>query len=624
MAHNSRPSTSKAPVFSRPIPQANAPSPHQPAAGTSSTSAAPQFPRVFVPPSENHRPAYTGLTGAFAGRAPQHVTNDPLPGPSRSPVFRPPPPAQESPRPTPSSTDKGKGVDRGPTAQEVRGSELGEEETRSSPYARPSRVPLGQIDPAQFVARFGVQVARACGAIEDPAQGKDSNTEYTYPPPNPTDAHWLDQMQWGVQEDGMRFDDEVKRIRVLVDQATVEATLAEAEVDRELEEYERLLRDLRDVAGDDFADYLLEAAEQVELPPHREDDYEDEEVPPPDDTELFTAEEFITAAIEELVPRPPLEEDTMMEDTRPSDALSYFDPPTSPLAHRGAKRKADEDDRPNSPGPSKRQRSNAPAPMSHPSPRPSSSHSRVPPPPSPSARYTRSASCPAGGHDDWRGRYRRDQPEQDRQGSEEVDQDPPSDWSDLVSPVADPPPGWPDQLSPRWSWIKDTTAWTIAVEHLQRRRLAEAVAEAVALVRERNGGVAVGDEVEAEVEEDGAAGDAQGAREDVEVPDEASEARDVGDPRVDAIDEGNGDDRSPSPVPADLEPASAEAGPSRAPSPAPVAPVTPPPRRSRPARGNGLRDGISPPPSRDLQWRSIERRGPPPMYGGNWRSPQIS
>lgn len=53
----------------------------------------------------------------------------------------------------------------------------------------------------------------------------------------------------------------------------VESTLAVAELDEELREYELLLRDLGYVAGDEFVQHLEELADRIKLPPYMEDDY---------------------------------------------------------------------------------------------------------------------------------------------------------------------------------------------------------------------------------------------------------------------------------------------------------------------------------------------------------------
>ncbi|KAL1942242.1 hypothetical protein VTO73DRAFT_6306 [Trametes versicolor] len=335
----------------------------------------------------------------------------------------------------------------------------------SSPYARPERVPLGQLDKAALVARFG----REAIAEDDPSRGKDTGTVYEYPPAEPQNPDWFADMRQGIVDDEDALAQEIERIRGLVDTALVESTLAEAELDEELEGYDRLLDDIERVAGPAFVEYLMEKAEQTWLPRYEVDDYEDGvEDLPQEDTMDFT-EDFTGSVYPPMV----LQEDNseMMDQSRPSDTLSYLDasPRTSPLANRSAKRRH-ATEQPELESPSKRLRSNAPEPTS------SAVYNRQ-------DRSSQSPHGPPSQNGADPSQNEADDDDDDRAASDEEDNDevddyepPPqpqwyeestpspsddSDHSDLVSPDAPLPRGWPDNMSPRFDWLKKTTAYDL-------------------------------------------------------------------------------------------------------------------------------------------------------------------
>ncbi|OJT06763.1 hypothetical protein TRAPUB_2382 [Trametes pubescens] len=361
------------------------------------------------------------------------------------------------------------------------------EATESSPYARPERVPLGQLDRAALVARFGPEAI----AEDDPSQGKDTGTVYAYPPPEPQDPRWFLNMQCGIVGDEDALAQEIERVRGLVNAALIESTLAEAELDEELEGYDRLLDDIEHVAGPAFIEYLMEKAEETWLPPYEVDDYEDKIGDlPQEDTEEFTGE-FTGAGF------PPMEDSEMMDQTRPSDTLSYLDPSprTSPLANRSVKRRH-AIVQPELESPSKRKRSNAPEPpssaafrrlgvrsshMHHGHERPAATQK-----PKQSSRNGSRESSRSGSRSRSHSPSQRGSDDSEPASDEDVHESesvnpyvpPPvpeyveyeetpspesvdSQYSDLVSPDAPMPDGWPDNMSPRWNWLKGMTCYDL-------------------------------------------------------------------------------------------------------------------------------------------------------------------
>lgn len=143
--------------------------------------------------------------------------------------------------------------------------------------------------PARFTAALVARFGREAIAEDDPSRGKDTGTVYDYPPAEPQNPRWFADMQFGIINDEDALSTEIERIRGLVDTALVESTLAEAELDEELEGYDRLLDDIERVAGPAFVEYLMEEAEQTWLPRYEIDDYEDGIGDlPQEDTEEFT------------------------------------------------------------------------------------------------------------------------------------------------------------------------------------------------------------------------------------------------------------------------------------------------------------------------------------------------
>lgn len=122
-------------------------------------------------------------------------------------------------------------------------------------------------------------MAREFEREQDPSQGKDSGTKYTYPPPPPHSPNWLTTMEHGLATDGICLEQELSRIRALAESALVESTLAVAEIDEELREYEVLLRHIGVVAGDDFVEHLVELADKIQLPAFVEDEYPEDPLP---------------------------------------------------------------------------------------------------------------------------------------------------------------------------------------------------------------------------------------------------------------------------------------------------------------------------------------------------------
>lgn len=134
--------------------------------------------------------------------------------------------------------------------------------------------------PSDVIAqRFGAEVAREFEREQDPARGKDSGTKYTYPPPQPHSPNWLTTMEHGLATDGICLEQELSRIRAIAESALVESTLAVAEIDEELREYEVLLRHIGVVAGDDFVEHLVELADKIQLPAFVEDEYPADPLP---------------------------------------------------------------------------------------------------------------------------------------------------------------------------------------------------------------------------------------------------------------------------------------------------------------------------------------------------------
>ncbi|KAI8976401.1 hypothetical protein BD414DRAFT_167820 [Trametes punicea] len=246
--------------------------------------------------------------------------------------------------------DKDKGVDRGGDDEPVEA---------ESPYPRPSRVPLGQLTAGRLAAqslafhssliptsdiedldmRAGVRSrplfgergdGGGPGRIEDPARGRDSGTEYIYPPRDAQKTDWLDLMGWGLEEDAKRLEQEVQRIRELVNSIVIEGTLAMVELDEDRAMYHKLLGYVEHVGGAKCAEYILRLAEEIDVPEYVEDDYVDpDEMMPPEEEYDYEAE---------------MRRERMAADTsRPSDAVSYADPssppPTSPLANASARAK---------------------------------------------------------------------------------------------------------------------------------------------------------------------------------------------------------------------------------------------------------------------------------------------
>lgn len=153
---------------------------------------------------------------------------------------------------------------------------------------------------AALVARFG----REAIAEDDPSRGKDTGTVYEYPPAEPQNPDWFADMRQGIVDDEDALAQEIERIRDLVNTALVESTLAEAELDEELEGYDRLLDDIERVAGPAFVEYLMEKAEQTWLPRYEVDDYEDgvEDLPQEDTmdfTEDFTGSVYPPMVLQE-------------------------------------------------------------------------------------------------------------------------------------------------------------------------------------------------------------------------------------------------------------------------------------------------------------------------------------
>ncbi|KAI0822148.1 hypothetical protein BC628DRAFT_1340963 [Trametes gibbosa] len=309
--------------------------------------------RVFVPPS---RPANISTAGLnrkdHKGKG---VDRGAVPSSSRV-----------SPQRSPGLVPQNGANAEATNAEGTDGPVANSEADISSPFVRPSRVPLGRIDLDVLARRFGPEVARAYEHGEDPSNGKDSGTAYIYPPPNPQSPHWLTVMEHGLATDGLSLENELLHIRSIADSALVQSTLAVAEIDEELREYEALLHDLRRVAGDAFVENLSEIADQIKLPPYLEDEYPADPMYIPETTENFTEypeeQEDVGLQGDNEVPT--------TEAGHPSDTFSYLNPPTSPLAHKRAKRcrDAEEQEGGSSQGSnsSKRRRSKAPAPTSPP------------------------------------------------------------------------------------------------------------------------------------------------------------------------------------------------------------------------------------------------------------------
>ncbi|KAH9849167.1 hypothetical protein C2E23DRAFT_841142 [Lenzites betulinus] len=271
----------------------------------------------------------------------------------RSPVFVPPAPTQ---------APAAKTINAERSANSAQDAEDPEADV-ASPYVRPSRMPLMQFDIDGIARRFGAEAVLEFEREQDPARGKDSGTKYTYPPPRSHSPNWLTTMEHGLEMDGLCLERELSRIRAIAESSLVESTLAVAEIDDELREYEALLRDLGHVAGDDFVKHLEELADKIKLPAYVEDDYPADPPPTYDMTEDYF--EYDDGESRDYIARE--NDDPTMEDEQLSDTFSYLNPPTSPLANKSAKRRRDtedEDDEAVNQLSAKRRRSKAPAPPS--------------------------------------------------------------------------------------------------------------------------------------------------------------------------------------------------------------------------------------------------------------------
>ncbi|KAI0367912.1 hypothetical protein BV20DRAFT_970012 [Pilatotrama ljubarskyi] len=559
-----------------------------------------------------------------------------------------PEPEEEQSAPLP-ALDKGKDVDRG---------DMNTEEIES-PFPRPTRVPLGQISEAEFGERFGGQPPEPSEhddqAEDDPSRGKDSGTVYTYPPPGGEGSHWLPFMRWGIKDDARRLNEELERVREVIDKALVEITLAESEVDEEWKMYDKLLTHIGRVAGPEFVQFLRERAEAIELPEYEEDDYAEQEYE--HDEMLVEQEQNLAGAEANAADR-----QLMADTSRPSDTLSYLDPssppPTSPLAGASSRakrrREAILDEPPTSPTAPKRRRLASPDAPSRPvspheedgerpatgddAPSRSRSRSRSPASRFRSPSVSGSPSLPAGS-----GRSQSAPPKLERTPPPpppprrgcgcrrcEARSRTPSEYSDLVSPLFMPSRAW----LKRNGWIvEDPEPSELELDAQEAETEQQDGEEGIQEDAEAGPGgtlhVVADEEASdpaAEMEEN------QAGEEHVDIPDAEEPADDSGvDVTGEYGDEGMDEDNEEDQLQGDQE--DAEGGEQQAgeddpmeaedEEPAPR-PVTPPPTR----RQTRSRNPFNPTPrSRDIDGNKIRRtprgRVYPGTANGTYRSPPI-
>ncbi|CDO68518.1 hypothetical protein BN946_scf184998.g15 [Trametes cinnabarina] len=449
-------------------------------------------------------------------------------------VGSPPPSVAELPQPEHATRstarcscplDKGKGVDR---------SRVEDETVVQSPYPRPTRVPFGQLRPADFSRnhRFEEPDTSSDPSYEyedtdqDAVHRQDTGLRYAYPPREPDDPSWLSNMRWGIEEDATHLDLSVQGVRDWIHGLCVEGNLAEAEALEVEGMYKLLSQHIAHVAGKDVMQKIIQRAKEIELPPFEVDDYTEhaprfvpaEEHCDPQAQAEAEAEAETAAAREQMV----------MDNSRPSDTLSYLDrsslPPTSPLAFaatrfRGRRRQralspAAEDETNGSPRPSKRMRLNS---HDRDSFEPSHSPSRGESPEIPYNLGTNERNIEAtrdntGEPASPLSSYHSDEEGNDRAGLAKAanvaaNTDPispsgyqppsqsvavPRDYSapstprrdgydsdsdvhsDLVSPLAPPPPGWPYKM-PRSFWEREE--WREAFLELKAEREAKKLQE---------------------------------------------------------------------------------------------------------------------------------------------------
>ncbi|KAI0667450.1 hypothetical protein C8Q78DRAFT_994137 [Trametes maxima] len=236
-----------------------------------------------------------------------------------------------------SRDEKGKGVDRG----DLPSSDV------ESPFERPGRFPLGQLTEEEIGTRF-------CTRLQ-PEQSDDEEEEedrvYTYPPPNPMDPEWLTSMQRTLSHDVEDLTANITRIRQEINQAVVDITLADVEMDVECKLYGEFLTRVEHVGGPAVMRALQAMMDTIQVPEYELDEY------PSDDDEEMEVDVDVDAADMDADAAPASQgAQPALGVGRPSDTLSYADPssppPTSPLAHAGirAKRRRDALDAADEPG----------------------------------------------------------------------------------------------------------------------------------------------------------------------------------------------------------------------------------------------------------------------------------
>ncbi|EJF60852.1 hypothetical protein DICSQDRAFT_170714 [Dichomitus squalens LYAD-421 SS1] len=84
----------------------------------------------------------------------------------------------------------------------------------------------------------------------------DNGLRYAYPPERPADPKWYDRMQGNVESSYQDFEKLLVDMRREVNARLSHVTLAEFEVDEQLELYQELLQDIQKIAGTEFVEGL--------------------------------------------------------------------------------------------------------------------------------------------------------------------------------------------------------------------------------------------------------------------------------------------------------------------------------------------------------------------------------